>query len=137
LGWFARLPVISDTYGMTHADFGPRNFNYHPELGVTAFDFGNCCYHWYISDLAIALSTLRRWPCDERCRYRDWLLDGYQEVFPIDEKLLSNLDRFLRLRILYVYLDRLMLFGSTPTPAQQATLDELRKSVHEPFEWNR
>ncbi|HET9221881.1 MAG TPA: phosphotransferase, partial [Roseiflexaceae bacterium] len=29
LGWFARLPVTDQIYGMTHADFGPRNFNYH------------------------------------------------------------------------------------------------------------
>jgi Ser/Thr protein kinase RdoA (MazF antagonist) len=127
--------MTAETYGMTHADFGPRNFNYHPELGIIAFDFGNCCYHWYISDLAIALSTLRRWPSDERDRYRDWLLAGYQEVFPIDGELLANISWFFRLRILYVYLDRLMLFGPTPTAEQQATLHELRRNVHERFEW--
>ena len=137
LGWFARLPETGDTFGMTHADFGPRNFNYHPELGITAFDFGNCCYHWYISDLAIALSTLRRWPRDERDRYRDWLLAGYQEIYPIDPGLLANLDWFIRLRILYVYLDRLLLFGPAPTPEQQQTLSELRASVHERFTWDR
>ena len=98
-------------------------------------DFGNCCYHWYISDLAIALSTLRRWPRDERDRYRDWLLAGYQEIFPIDHQLLANISWFIRLRILYVYLDRLLLFGSDPTVEQRATLCELRWNVHERFEW--
>jgi Ser/Thr protein kinase RdoA (MazF antagonist) len=137
LDWFARLPVTGEIYGMTHADFGPRNFNYHPELGITAFDFGNCCYHWYISDLAISLSTLRRWPRDERDRYRDWLLAGYQEVFPIDDQLLASISWFLRLRILYVYLDRLMLFGATPTAKQQAILHDLRRNVHERFDWDR
>jgi Ser/Thr protein kinase RdoA (MazF antagonist) len=129
--------VREDTFGMTHADFGPRNFNYHPELGITAFDFGNCCYHWYISDLAIALSTLRRYPRHERDRYRDWLLSSYQEVSPIDQQLLADISWFLRLRILYVYLDRLMLFGPSPTAEQQATLGELRRNVHERYEWAR
>jgi Ser/Thr protein kinase RdoA (MazF antagonist) len=137
LGWFARLPTSDDTFGMTHADFGPRNFNYHPAGGVTAFDFGNCCYHWYVSDIAISLSTLRRYPRAERDRCRNWLLAGYQEIFPIDRELLAGISWFIRLRILYVYLDRLTLFGPAPTAEQQATLRELRRNVHERFEWER
>jgi Ser/Thr protein kinase RdoA (MazF antagonist) len=133
--WFERLPMSDDTFGMTHADFGPRNFNYHPELGITAFDFGNCCYHWYISDIAISLSTLRRYPRDERDRYRYWMLAGYQEIYPIDLGLLADISWFIRLRILYVYLDRLMLFGASPTAEQQATLRELRRNVHEQLDW--
>jgi hypothetical protein len=43
----------------------------------------------------------------------------------------------LRLRILYVYLDRLMLFGATPTAKQQAILHDLRHNVHERFDWDR
>ncbi len=121
MGWAEQLPVDDTNFGMTHADFGPRNFNYHPELGITAFDFGNCCYHWYISDLAIALSTLRRLPHDERERYREWMLAGYREVYPIDPALLAELDQFSRLRMLYVYLDRLMLFGPSPTEEQRRT----------------
>jgi Ser/Thr protein kinase RdoA (MazF antagonist) len=135
LGWFQRLPASDATFGMTHADFGPRNFNYDPRLGVTAFDFGNCCYHWYISDLAIALSTLRRLPHDERQRNRDWLLAGYQEVYPIQPGLLAEIDWFIRLRILYVYLDRLMLFGPNPSAEQQQTLSQLRANVHQRFRW--
>lgn len=126
MGWAERLPADDATFGMTHADFGPRNFHYHPKLGVTAFDFGNCCYHWYISDLAIALSTLRRLPRNERERYRSWLLAGYAEVEPIEPALLAQLDQFIRLRIFYVYLDRLMLFGPSPTEEQRQTLAELR-----------
>ena len=65
------------------------------------------------------------------------MLAGYQEISPIDDRLLAETGWFLRLRILYVYLDRLMLFGAAPTDEQQATLHELRRNVHEQFEWDR
>ena len=92
---------------------------------------------WTGNRVTLELERAGRWPREERDRYRGWLLAGYQEVVPIDEQLLADISWFLRLRILYVYLDRLMLFGATPTAEQQATLNELRRSVHERFEWDR
>ncbi len=131
----SRLPTNRDSYGLTHADFSYRNFHYDPHSGITAFDFGNCCYHWFISDIAIALSTLRHYPSSERDQYRAWLLAGYRDVFPIDPFLFTQLNWFIRLRILYVYLDRLALFGTSPADDQRKTLETLRQRVHECFVW--
>jgi amicoumacin kinase len=129
------LPAGQDTYGLIHADFGTRNFHYAPDGTITAFDFGNCCYHWFVSDITIALSTLRHYPRSEREQYRSWMLAGYQEIFPVDPFLLSQSGWFMRLRILYVYLDRLMLFGAAPDESQQEILQRLRQQVHDGFDW--
>jgi amicoumacin kinase len=129
------LPVTPETFGIIHADFAPQNFHYHPESGITAFDFGNCCYHWYASDIAISLSTFRRHPAPERERYRRWLLEGYMEENAIDEAILAELNWLIRLRILYVYLSRLTKFGPEPGEEERKILATMRQSVHEKFIW--
>lgn len=129
------LPVNTDTFGIIHADFAPQNFNYDPAPGITTFDFGNCCYHWYLSDIAISLSTIRRRPAEVRDMYRTWIIEGYREHYPIDDELLANISWLIRLRILYVYLSRLALFGHDPTPEEQETLRWMRNEVHAGFEW--
>lgn len=140
-----RLPQTRANYGINHADYAPQNFRYDPPppgvfdseespVGrITAFDFGNCCQHFFVSDLSISLLQFRRDP--ERDRYRRWLLDAYREVFPIDEQVYHEMVWFMRLRILYVYLSRLCLFGKEPTEKQRAILSNLRLAVEERFRW--
>jgi Ser/Thr protein kinase RdoA (MazF antagonist) len=126
------LPRDRETYGMTHADFGPQNFHYDRVRGITSFDFGNCCHHWFISDLVISLSTLRRQP--DRDRLRDEILDGYRETLALPE-IWAERRWLLRLRVHYVYLSRLEAFGSRPTPEQSQTLATLREWVRAPIDW--
>ncbi len=133
LNFFATLDRRADNFGMIHADFAPQNFNFHPDLGITAFDFGNCCYHWFAADLAISLSTLRRRP--ERDQLRAWLLEGYRSTLIPDEDVWRYCDQFLRLRVLYVYLSRLWYFGADPTAAEREILLTLRRAVHEAKGW--
>lgn len=129
----AALPRSRATYGMIHADYAPGNFHYVPGEGIHAFDFGNCCDHWFLSDLAISLSVLRRAP--DRDRLRAWLLAGYRDVLPLDRDQLVHLDTLIQLRILYVLLSRLEWFGPEPDPAQRETLAMLRRAVLERFHW--
>jgi Ser/Thr protein kinase RdoA (MazF antagonist) len=123
------LPRTRDTYGMTHGDFAQQNFNFDPALGITVFDFGNCCHHWFASDVVVSLSTLRRLP--ERDQYRDWLLAGYRRVRPLEGQAWEARAWFMRLRVLYVYLSRLRKFGRQPTPEERQTLEVLRALVAE------
>jgi Ser/Thr protein kinase RdoA (MazF antagonist) len=115
---FAELNIQDGAFGevgMIHADLGPQNFRYHPEIGVTAFDFDNCCRHWFLYDIAVALSVLRLRP--EREQLVQWIFKGYRDLGPLpgDPGLLRPL---LRLRLLYVYCDRLYSFGVAPGPDQ-------------------
>lgn len=127
------LPATRANYGHTHADFGPQNFRLAPDGRITAIDFGNCCRHWYVMDLAISLSTLRRDP--DRARWKDAIVRGYTGVRPLDPASWAELDAFLRLRIAYVYLSRLLWFGDDPTAEQRAVLATLRAAVLERFAW--
>jgi Ser/Thr protein kinase RdoA (MazF antagonist) len=108
---------------MIHADLGPQNFRYHPEIGITAFDFDNCCRHWFLYDIAVSLSVLRLRP--EREQLVQWIFEGYRDVrpFPGDPGTLRLL---LRLRLLYVYCDRLYSFGLAPGPDQTNILRAFR-----------
>lgn len=128
------VKTSGQSFGMIHADHAPQNFNFEPATGtITAFDFANCCYHWFLADLAISLSTVRRQA--NRQEIRDDILSGYGQVEGIPENAEEQIDLFIRLRVLYVYLHRLNLFGQSPDEAQRATLSLIRQRVHERKGW--
>lgn len=127
------LPRGDDAYGLTHADFAPQNFRYHPARGIVSFDFGNCCYHWFASDLAISLSTLRLAP--DRDLWRSWLLEGYLAERPEARPELASIPLLMQLRAMYVYLSRLYKFGPQPTEAERDILRDLRDYALAPGGW--
>ena len=129
----AALPVTRANYGLIHADFAPQNFRFDKAGRISSFDFGNLCRHWFVCDLAISFSTLRR----ERARdaLRAWILAGYESVRALDPASWAERDTFLRLRGLYVYLSRLAWFGPVPSAAQRETLASLRALVLERVSW--
>ena len=91
------------------------------------------CRHWFVNDLVISLSTLRRDP--QRDRLRAWMLAGYESVRPLDPASWAAKDTLLQLRVLYVYLSRLVLFRDAPTAEQRETLAQLRALVLERVTW--
>ncbi|MBE9168396.1 phosphotransferase [Pleurocapsales cyanobacterium LEGE 06147] len=128
------LDRSSETFGVIHADYAPQNFHYNPVTNqIIAFDFGNCCYHWFVSDIAISLSSIRN--NHNREEIKSEILAGYSEIknLPDNHEKLINL--FLRLRTIYVYLDRLYLFGSNPNIEQRNTLEQLKLRVHAKAHW--
>jgi len=52
-----------------------------------------------------------------------------------DPIAMEHLSTFLQLRVLYVYLSRLVLFGDAPTAEQRETLAQLRALVLERVTW--
>lgn len=130
----AQMDRSAETYGITHADHSPQNFHYLPERGeIVAFDFGNACYHWFVSDVAIALTTFRKTP--EREEIKRELLAGYREVKALPDKLEELIPIFVRLRTMYVYLDRLYWFGDEPNEKQREILAGLAERVRTKAEW--
>src|SRR5215467_4096522 len=122
----AGLDLQSDTFGevgMIHADLAPQNFRYDPDVGITAFDFDNCCRHWFLYDIAVSLSVLRL--RSEREQLVQWIFEGYRDLRPFPGEP-ASLRLLLRLRLLYVYCDRLCSFGAAPEPDQTNILHALR-----------
>ncbi|MBK8229696.1 MAG: phosphotransferase [Candidatus Eisenbacteria bacterium] len=129
----APLPRTEQEYGMIHADFAPLNFRFSPPDRIMAFDFGNCCRHWFVQDIAISLLFFRRDAGREG--FATAFLAGYQEARPIPAETWRGLGSLMRLRILYVYLSRLKKFGPSPAPTERAILSNLRLAVAERFAW--
>lgn len=127
----AKTPV---NFGMIHADHAPQNFRYNAENSLlTAFDFGNCCYHWFLADLAISLSTIRRRANSESIREK--ILEGYSSIRALPADYSEQIDLFIRLRVLYVYLSRLHLWGAARTAEQEKSLAAFRDFVQEKTGW--
>jgi Ser/Thr protein kinase RdoA (MazF antagonist) len=125
----AGLDLQGDIFGeagMIHADLGPQNFRYDPELGITAFDFDNCCRHWFLYDIAVSLSVLRLRP--DREQLVQWIFEGYRDLRPLPGDL-GSLRLLLRLRLLYVYCARLYSFGVSPGPEQTNVLRGFRNRL--------
>lgn len=122
------LPRDEATFGMGHGDFAPSNFGWDTERGVTAFDFGNCCHHFFARDLVVGLNTTARHPARDAL----WsaLRAGYVEEFPLPTWFDDELPWLGHLRQLTIYLSRLWSFGPRPDPEQAAVLDRLRADVH-------
>ncbi len=130
-----RLPVDPTVFGMTHGDFAPQNFCFDPSIGITVFDFGNACRHWFISDLVVGLTAIRKRP--DRDHIRQEILAGYREIRPIDPTMLAATDLFFRLRYLYAWLSRLMKFGDNPSDEEWVILEKMRGMVHGEGNWAR
>ncbi len=48
------LPQDSDSYGLVHSDFYFSNF-FVDDSKITLFDFDDCCYAWFVYDIAMSL----------------------------------------------------------------------------------
>ncbi len=120
--WWRNLALIH------HAS---QNFRFDAE--TPAFDFGNCCYHWFIADIAISLSTVRRKV--NRDQIKQEFLSGYKKVRLLPPNLDALLDLFIRLRVVYVYLSRLHLWSHDRTLKQAQELELIKFRVHDKQGW--
>jgi len=107
------LPRPAEGYGLVHNDINPTNFCV--ENGrMMLFDFDDCCYHWFIHDLATAIpmnfSAFRREGWREQVeQLLVPFLRGYLEQYPLDIGWFSLLSEMLRLEnantLIFCYAD--------------------------------
>ena len=116
---FARLhalPRDRDSYGLTHGDLHHRNIlldgsDIHP------YDFDDCEYSWFASDIAIALyyaagldsdTVLAPWTDMDRrsfcAHFLNHFMSGYRTENSLDPQWLRQVPDFLRLRALIMYV---------------------------------
>ncbi|WP_169907551.1 phosphotransferase enzyme family protein [Priestia abyssalis] len=131
------LPVNENVYGLIHTDVHSGNFFFDGET-MTIFDFDDCCYHWFINDLAIPLfySSFYRHPKDEQERqkfarrfFRSFLV-GYFRHFELDEWWLEKLPLFLMFRDITFYAAlRLKLSDKDLTPRVKEMIAEVKGRI--------
>jgi Ser/Thr protein kinase RdoA (MazF antagonist) len=100
------LPKDVDSYGLIHFDFNDGNFTVDYDNGnITVFDFDDCCYFWFMYDLACAWESGIGWamnrPLNERIsfmdHYMEHVMEGYSCENTISAEWLKHLPLFLRL----------------------------------------
>jgi len=128
------LPVTSDNFGMIHGDFTPANLRLHEDR-ITAFDFDDCCYHFYGFDLAVALLPAARLQKTIRLDYLHSILDGYAGHCPLND-FQTHIDSFWQACCLWRYLHALRNWDLVNLPEPQIKeLANRRDAVINPISW--
>lgn len=100
-----------DNYGLIHTDIHSGNFFFDGE-NIHVFDFDDCCYHWFCSDIAIPLyySVLYGFPQGEKeIRHAfaniffEAFLSGYKSENDLPSGWKREVHLFLRLRDVALY----------------------------------
>lgn len=125
-------PKSSQTYGLIHGDFGDTNYR-HQYDRLNIFDFDDCCYHWFVYDLAITIYP-HGWR-EEGLQLLDWLLEGYSESMPLHVTL-ADITMFCEWRLLYMFLVYAKNWGLEHPSEQQAEwFAQKRENIARGYRW--
>ncbi len=129
------LPKDDDSYGLIHNDFNDGNFIVDYDNGdITVFDFDDCCYFWFMYDIACAWEggigrTMFR-PLAERKafmdHYMEQVMEGYNRENALCEEWLDRLPLFLRA----IQMQELMHFAQYVDDPDEELQSELRYKIH-------
>lgn len=97
-----QLPRTPEAYGLIHADLHPHNFCF-ADGRITAFDFDNCEYAWFVKDIAVIVFYVAR--AEARGQREEAVaaflapfLDGYRELRRCDRVWLEAVPDMLALQ---------------------------------------
>jgi Ser/Thr protein kinase RdoA (MazF antagonist) len=134
--WMLKRPRTPDNYGLVHGDFGSGNTRVADDGGVVIFDFDDCCYHWYLYDLAVAMRAARKLPENYRKAYLRVLVDGYATEMSTNGEGAAEIAMFARLAALYRYISVLRDCEREQFDDQQrAIFEERLKVLQNPPTW--
>jgi Ser/Thr protein kinase RdoA (MazF antagonist) len=102
-GWLQALPEDDGGFGLTHADLHLGNLNV-ADGAVTAFDFDDACLHFYVHDLAVAVTSMRKAAWEHPGRFdlraaEARFLDRYARQGLLDVGWLGRLEAFVAYRL--------------------------------------
>ena len=129
------LPKDVDAYGLIHNDFNDGNFIVDYDNGdITVFDFDDCCYFWYMYDLACAweggIGRTMYQPLAERKafmdRYMEQVMIGYTRENTLSAEWLERMPLFLRL----IQMQELIYFAQYLDDPDEEIQAGLRYKIH-------
>ena len=128
-------PRTAENYGMIHGDFGSHN-TLRLDGKAVAFDFDECCFHWFLFDVAVAIWPAAGLPDKLRKAYLQVLLEGYSGEKDLNGDGPAEVGMFCRLAALCRFIAlRRQLDPAKVAPAQQADLDARRAVLLSPIDW--
>lgn len=117
-----QIPKQKENFGLIHYDLHRGNL-FFDQGQIRVLDFDDCVYHYFITDLAIALfyAVPFNLPDEEReksaNRFLQLLLKGYTQIRPLNEEEIKLIPLFLKLREIDLYLVIKRTFGEGPYDA--------------------
>ena len=112
---YRKLPQDGESYGLVHFDFSDGNYHVDMETGgLTAFDFDNCIYCWYMFDLAHLWTHGVGWyrhlqdpakRMEGMEKYFSTVLEGYRTETDVSEELLAQLPLFIDMTLIEYITD--------------------------------
>jgi Ser/Thr protein kinase RdoA (MazF antagonist) len=103
---FDTLSKSRDSYGLIHQDAHAGNFFVDQQGIITLFDFDDCCYSWFINDIAIVLFYIALGAESKAAFAKEFMthfLHGYRSENHLDQKWLGEIPSFLKLREIDLY----------------------------------
>ncbi len=100
------LPTDRESYGLVHQDAHGGNFHIADDGRLTFFDFDDCCYPWFVNDIAIVLfyaSLCAEDPAAFTGEFLPRFLRGYARENTLDATWLREIPHFLKLREIDLY----------------------------------
>lgn len=114
-----QIPKHRENYGLIHYDLHRGNLIF-DQGQIRILDFDDCVYHYFITDLAIALFYAVPFdlPDDQRGksakRFLQLLVEGYQQIRSLTEEEIQLIPLFLKLREIDLYLLLKRSYGDGP-----------------------
>jgi Ser/Thr protein kinase RdoA (MazF antagonist) len=128
-------PRTPENYGMIHGDFGSNN-TLRQGGKAFAFDFDECCFHWFLFDVAVAILPARELPDKYRIPYLQVMLKGYASENTLSGDGPAEISMFCRLSALCRFLGLVrQLDPQNLSEAQRKELDERRRELSTPVAW--
>jgi Ser/Thr protein kinase RdoA (MazF antagonist) len=133
------LPKDRDSYGLIHGDFNDGNFTVDYANGdITVFDFDDCCYFWFIYELASAweggIGRVMFRGLEERKtfmeHYMEQVMEGYNRENSLSPEWLARLPLFVRLIQVEEFL-HFVQYIDEPDEEIQAQLDYKIKCIED------
>lgn len=109
-----QIPKNQQTYGLIHQDAHGGNLFIDDEGQITLFDFDDCCYSWFINDIAIVLFYIVMDAKNRNEFTKEFLrhfFKGYLKHCSLDPEILKEIPNFLKLREIELYAAILRDFG--------------------------
>jgi Ser/Thr protein kinase RdoA (MazF antagonist) len=125
-------PKFGETFGLIHGDFGETNYR-HRNDRLNVFDFDDCCYHWFVYDIAVTIYP-HGWR-KEGLRLLDCILEGYSEKINLSLAL-ADITMFCQWRLIYMFLVYAKKWGFENLSEQQARwFKQTRENIARGYKW--
>jgi Ser/Thr protein kinase RdoA (MazF antagonist) len=131
-----KLPIARDGFGLIHNDLHQWNMLVEGDT-VTVIDFDVCGYHWFMTDLGIALfhalwegmDPAQETPEAFARRFLGEFLEGYSAENTLDRAWFRRMPIFLRYRLILLYIVFSNEWGASGGTGQKEMLRGWRKRI--------